>query len=73
MDQNFKTNEGIRKMEIKYVPTICPYCGVGCGLNLVVKDDKVVGVEPWKRHPVNEGKLCPRVTSHMSSFIEKTD
>ena len=47
-------------MEIKYVPTICPYCGVGCGMNLVVKDDQVVGVEPWKRHPVNEGKLCPK-------------
>jgi len=60
MDQNFKTNEGIRKMEIKYVPTICPYCGVGCGMNLVVKDDKVVGVETWKRHPVNEGKLFPK-------------
>lgn len=47
-------------MDIKYVPTICPYCGVGCGMNLVVVDGKVVGVEPWKRHPVNEGKLCPK-------------
>jgi len=47
-------------MDIKYVPTICPYCGVGCGMNLVVKDEKVVGVEPWKRSPVNEGKLCPK-------------
>jgi formate dehydrogenase (coenzyme F420) alpha subunit len=47
-------------MDIKYVPTICPYCGVGCGMNLVVQDEKVVGVEPWKRHPVNEGKLCPK-------------
>jgi len=47
-------------MDIKYVPTICPYCGVGCGLNLVVSDGKVVGVEPWKRNPVNEGKLCPK-------------
>lgn len=47
-------------MEVKLVPTICPYCGTGCGLNLVVKDGKVVGVEPWKRHPVNEGKLCPK-------------
>ncbi len=45
---------------IKLVPTICPYCGVGCGLNLVVKDGKLAGVEPWKRHPVNEGKLCPK-------------
>ena len=47
-------------MELKYVPTTCPYCGVGCGLNLVVKDGKLVGVEPWKRSPVNEGKLCPK-------------
>ncbi len=46
--------------EIKYVPTTCPYCGVGCGLNLVVNDGKLVGVEPYKRSPVNEGKLCPK-------------
>ncbi|HTX43695.1 MAG TPA: molybdopterin-dependent oxidoreductase, partial [Methanocella sp.] len=45
---------------VKYVPTICPYCGVGCGINLVVKDGKLAGVEPWKRNPVNEGKLCPK-------------
>jgi formate dehydrogenase (coenzyme F420) alpha subunit len=50
----------MNKMELMYVPTICPYCGVGCGLNLVVKDGRLVGVEPWKRHPVNEGKLCPK-------------
>ena len=31
-------------VEIKYVPTICPYCGTGCGLNFVVKDGKIVGV-----------------------------
>lgn len=47
-------------VEIKYVPTICPYCGTGCGLNFVVKDDKIVGVEPYKIHPVNEGKVCPK-------------
>jgi formate dehydrogenase major subunit len=47
-------------MDINYVPTMCPYCGVGCGLNLVVKNGKLVGVEPWKRTPVNEGKLCPK-------------
>ncbi len=41
-------------------PTICPYCGCGCGLNLVSVDGKVKGVEPWKRSPVNEGKLCPK-------------
>jgi formate dehydrogenase major subunit len=45
---------------MKYVPTTCPYCGVGCALNLVVTNGKVVGVEPNKRSPVNEGKLCPK-------------
>ena len=47
-------------VEIKYVPSICPYCGTGCGINFVVKDGKIIGVEPWKRHPVNEGKVCPK-------------
>jgi len=46
-----------------YVPTTCPYCGVGCGLNLVVSNGKLVGVEPFKRSPVNEGKLCPKGTT----------
>ena len=48
------------KEMLKYVPTTCPYCGVGCGLNLVVSDGKLVGVEPYKRSPINEGKLCPK-------------
>ena len=46
--------------KLRYVPTTCPYCGVGCGLNLVVNDGKLVGVEPNKRTPINEGKLCPK-------------
>ncbi|HNX17014.1 MAG TPA: formate dehydrogenase subunit alpha [Methanoregula sp.] len=48
------------KNDLKYVATTCPYCGVGCGLNLVVQDGKCIGVEPYKRSPINEGKLCPK-------------
>ena len=48
------------KSALTYVHTTCPYCGVGCGLNLVVNDGKLVGVEPYKRSPINEGKLCPK-------------
>jgi len=62
----------VNAMEIKLVPTICPYCGCGCGLNLVEKDGKVVGVEPWKRHPVNEGKLCPK-GNFAHEFIHSPD
>jgi len=47
-------------MSIECVPTICPYCSCGCGINLIVKDGKIIGQEPWKEHPVNEGANCPK-------------
>jgi len=47
-------------MAIEYVPTICPYCSCGCGIYLVVKDGRIIGQEPWKEHPVNEGTNCPK-------------
>lgn len=40
--------------------SICPYCGVGCGLSIVVEDDVVIGLEYMKAHPTNEGALCPK-------------
>lgn len=48
---------------MKQVSVICPYCGVGCGMYLKVKDEKVVGIEYMLEHPVNEGKLCPKGNS----------
>lgn len=59
-------------MNIQYVPTTCPYCGCGCGFNLVNVDGKIVGVEPWKRNPVNEGKLCPK-GNFSYEFIHRED
>ncbi len=47
-------------MSIEYAPTICPYCSCGCGIYLVVKDGRIIGREPWKEHPVNEGANCPK-------------
>jgi len=47
-------------MSIEYVPTICPYCSCGCGIYLVVKDGRIIGEEPWKEHPINEGANCPK-------------
>lgn len=43
---------------MRLVPTICPYCGTGCGMLLVTNNNQVVGVEPWARHPISENKLC---------------
>ena len=45
-------------MSSRVVNTVCPYCGVGCGMALRVCDDHVVGVEPVPSHPASKGKLC---------------
>jgi predicted molibdopterin-dependent oxidoreductase YjgC len=45
-------------MDYTSVRTTCPYCGVGCNLELQVVADHVVGVLPAKGHPVGEGGLC---------------
>jgi assimilatory nitrate reductase catalytic subunit len=44
----------------KLVKTHCCFCGVQCGIQLKVKDNKVIGFEPWEDFPVNRGKLCPK-------------
>ena len=38
--------------------TICPYCGVGCSVDLVTRDDRLLGVQPAMDGPANEGALC---------------
>ncbi len=45
-------------MDYRAVPTICPYCGCGCGIILEVINGTVKRTLPVKNHPVNEGKLC---------------
>ena len=50
----------------KVVPTHCPYCAVQCGMNLLVENNHVVGLEPRYDFPVNEGRLCPKgVTAYL--------
>lgn len=45
-------------MECKFVPSVCSYCGTGCGILYEVIDGRLTGTLPLKSHPVNEGKLC---------------
>ncbi len=43
---------------IKRVLTTCPYCGVGCGFYLDVRDGRIIGVIPSKSNAVSKGYLC---------------
>ena len=44
----------------RLVKTHCCFCGMQCGIQLQVADNKVVGFEPWDEFPFNEGRLCPK-------------
>jgi len=45
-------------MDYKFVPSVCSYCGTGCGVLFEVIDGKINSTLPLKSHPVNQGKLC---------------
>jgi len=47
-----------REWELKKVPTVCPYCGVGCNIELNVKDGRIVKVTSPIDSEVNQGRLC---------------
>ncbi|MFQ3323752.1 MAG: assimilatory nitrate reductase catalytic subunit [Pseudomonadales bacterium] len=45
------------------IKTTCPYCGVGCGVEATLKDDRLIAVTGDKSHPANLGKLCVKGTA----------
>ncbi|HMW73106.1 MAG TPA: hypothetical protein PKD17_14865, partial [Cellvibrionaceae bacterium] len=47
----------------KTVASVCPYCGVGCGMLMEVADNKVVKLSGNKQHPANFGRLCTKGSS----------
>src|SRR5437762_7603600 len=44
----------------KEVPSVCPYCAVGCATLVSVKDGKVINIEGNPDSPINRGTLCPK-------------
>jgi assimilatory nitrate reductase catalytic subunit len=44
----------------RLVKTHCCFCGQQCGIQLKVRDNAVIGFEPWEEFPFNRGMLCPK-------------
>ncbi len=38
--------------------SVCGYCGVGCAVDILSKNDRIVGVQPAMDGPANQGALC---------------
>jgi formate dehydrogenase major subunit len=44
----------------RVVQSVCPYCAVGCGQKVYVKDEKVIQIEGNPDSPISRGRLCPK-------------
>jgi formate dehydrogenase major subunit len=50
----------LRIKDSRTVPSICPFCSVGCGTLIHVKEGEIINIEGDPRSPHNEGTLCPK-------------
>jgi predicted molibdopterin-dependent oxidoreductase YjgC len=60
----FKSEHGMRvdgtwdESQQSVTQTICPYCGVGCNLELHVQENEIVKVTSPDDHDITRGNLC---------------
>src|SRR6058998_3192224 len=50
----------------RMVQSVCPYCAVGCGQRVYVKDERVIQIEGDPDSPVSRGRLCPKGSASLS-------
>jgi formate dehydrogenase major subunit len=53
----------VRRFKIantREVPSVCPYCAVGCGQLVSVRDGEIINIEGNPESPVSRGTLCPK-------------
>jgi formate dehydrogenase major subunit len=44
----------------RVVRSVCPFCAVGCGQLVFVKDERVIQIEGDPDSPISRGRLCPK-------------
>ncbi len=61
----------LRIQNARAVPTVCPYCAVGCGMVAHVVDGTIVNIEGNPDSPVSEGNLCPKGTASYQLLVNE--
>lgn len=49
-----------RTTDAKVVKSVCPFCAVGCGQKIFVKDERIIQIEGDEESPISRGRLCPK-------------
>ena len=52
--------QSLKTAGVQEIPSVCPYCAVGCGMLVGVKDGQIVNIEGNPDSPINRGTLCPK-------------
>jgi formate dehydrogenase major subunit len=52
--------QALRIKNAKAVPSVCPYCAVGCGTLVHVANGQIINIEGNPDSPINQGNLCPK-------------
>jgi formate dehydrogenase major subunit len=52
--------QALRIKDSRTVPSICPFCSVGCATLIHVQNGEIINIEGDPRSPHNEGTLCPK-------------
>jgi len=60
-----KDGAPLKTRDAKRTYTVCPYCAVGCGINVFTRDGKMIAAEGDEGHPVNRGSLCSKGSALM--------
>ena len=58
--ESTKVKQSLRIAGATESHSVCPYCAVGCGLDVYTKGGKIIDIEGNPDSPINEGKLCPK-------------
>ena len=53
-----------------WAPTVCRICPAGCGVLVRVVDGRAVNVQGNPRHPLNQGKVCPRAQATLQVLYD---
>src|SRR6266436_9004571 len=56
-------HENVGRLKIantREVPSVCPYCAVGCGQIVSVRNKEIINIEGNPESPINRGTLCPK-------------
>jgi formate dehydrogenase major subunit len=60
MSERSRTLEPRTVQADKVVKSVCPYCAVGCGQDVYVKDGRILDIEGDPDSPISRGRLCPK-------------